>query len=77
LTVAEGAEAVAKIFNVGLFGFVHQHTRVRLRDIVAHLGDKPGLRHIEVAASLVDFFARLVGWEWRPLRNDKEVGRNL
>ena len=78
MTVTQGAQAVAKILNVGLFGFVHQHiTRVRLRGIVAHLGDKPGLRHIEVAAALVDFFARLVRWERRPLRNDIEVGRNL
>jgi hypothetical protein len=41
LTVTQGAQAIAKILDVGLFGLVHQHiTRVRLRGIVAHLGDK-------------------------------------
>ena len=78
LTVTQGAQAIAKIFNVGLLGFVHQHiARVRLRGVVAHLRDKAGLRHIEVAAALVDFLAGLVRRERRPLRDDVEVGRNL
>ena len=78
MTVTQGAQAIAKIFNVGLLGFVHQHiARVRLRGVVAHLGDKPGLRHIEVAAALVYFFARLVRRERRPFGDDVEVGRNL
>src|SRR5208282_2087622 len=78
LAVTQGAQAVAKILNVGLFGFVHQHiTRVRIRGIVAHLGDKPGLRHIEVAAALVHFFASFVRRQRSPLCDHIEVGRDL
>ena len=78
MTVAQGAQAIAKILNVGLLGLVHQHiARVRLRGVVAHLRDKPRLRHIEVAAALVHFFAGLVRGKRRPLRDDIEVGRNL
>ena len=78
MTVTQGTQAIAKIFNVGLLGLVHQHiARVRLRGVVAHLGDKPCLRHIEVAAALVHFFAGLVRGERRPLRDHIEVGRNL
>ena len=78
MTVTQGAKAIAKILNVGLFGLVHEHiARVRLRGIVAHLGDKPCFGHIEVAAALVHFFAGLVRGERRPLRDHIEVGRNL
>src|SRR5438093_559764 len=50
LTVAERAEAIAKIFNIGLLGLVHEYIPwVGFRRVVAHLGDKPRLRHIEVA----------------------------
>jgi hypothetical protein len=53
LTVTEGAKAIAKIFDVSPFRLVHEYvTWVRLRDIVAHLRDKPCLGHIEVAAAL-------------------------
>src|SRR5208337_2041864 len=42
LTVTESAQAIAKIFDVRLLRFVHEHvTWVRLCGIVAHLGDKP------------------------------------
>ena len=78
MPVAQSAQAVAKVFDVGLLRLVHQHiARVRLRRVVAHLRDKPGLRHIEVAAALVDFLAGLVRRERRPFRNDSEVGRDL
>ena len=67
-----------KIFDVSLLGLIHQHiARVRLRRVVAHLRDETRLRHIEVAAALVDFLAGLVRRERRPLRDDVEVGRNL
>jgi hypothetical protein len=45
--------------------------------VVAHLRDKAGLRHIEVAAALVHFFAGLVRRQRRPLGDDIEVGRDL
>ena len=78
MAVAEGAQAIAEVFNVGLLGLIHQHiARVCLGGIIAYLRDKTGLRHIEVAATLVDFLARFVGGEWRPLRDDIEVGRYL
>ena len=78
MTVTESAKAIAKIFNVGLLGLVHQHVAwVRLRGVVAHLGDKSCLGHIEVAAALVHFFAGLVRGERRPLRDDVEVGGDL
>src|SRR5580704_7790504 len=78
LTVTESSQAIAQIFNVGLLGLIHQHIAwVRLRGVVAHLRDKSSFGHIEVAASLVNFLARLVRREWRPLRNDIEVGWNL
>ena len=78
LTVTESAQAIAKILNVGLLGFVHQHIAwVRLGGVVAHLGDEPRFGHIEVAASLVNLLARLVRRERRPLRNDVEIGWNL
>ena len=78
LTVAQSTQAVAKVLDVGLLRLVHQHiARVRLRRVVAHLRDKAGLRHVEVAAALVDFLARLVRRERRPFRDDSEVGRDL
>ncbi len=56
----QGAQAITKVLNVGLLGLVHQHVAwVRLGGVVAHLGDKSCLRHIEVAAALVHFFAAL------------------
>ncbi len=78
LAVAQGAQAVAEVLDVGLLRFVDQHiARIRLRRVVAHLRDKAGLRHIEVAAALVDFLAGLVRRERRPLRDDVEVGWDL
>ena len=78
MAVPQGAQAIPKIFDVGLLGLVHQHiARVRRRGVVAHLRDKPRLRHIEVAATLVYLLAGLVRWKRRPLRDDIEVGRNL
>ena len=75
---AQGAQAVAKILNVGLFRLVHQHIAwVGLRGVVAHLRDKPGLRHIEVAAAFVNFLAGFVRRERCPFRNDSEVGWDL
>jgi hypothetical protein len=75
LPVAQSTQAVAKVFDVGLLRLVYQHIAwVRLRGVVAHLRDKPGFRHVEVAAALVDFFAGLVRCEWRPLRDHSEVG---
>jgi len=78
LPVTKSAQAIAKIFDVGLFGLVHEHVAwVRLRSIVAHLGDKPCFGHIEVAAALVQFFAGFVRGERRLLGDHIEVGRNL
>ena len=78
MTVAQRAQAVAKILDVGLLRFIHQHiARVRLRGVVAHLRDKAGLRDVEVPAALVHFLARLVRRERRPFRDDIEVRRNL
>ena len=78
LTVTESPQAIAKILDVGLFGLVHEHvTWVRLRGIVAHLRDETRFRHIEMASTLVHFFAGLVGGERRPLGDDIEVRGNL
>ena len=78
MTVTQGAQAIAKIFDVGLLGLVHQHVAwVRLGGVVAHLGDEPCLGHIEVAAALVHFFAGLVRGERRPLGDHVEVGGDL
>ncbi|MGC2367180.1 MAG: hypothetical protein WA555_19395 [Candidatus Sulfotelmatobacter sp.] len=78
MTVTESAKAIAKILNVGLLGLVHEHVAwVRLRGIVAHLGDKPCFGHIEVASALVHLFAGLVCRERCPLGDHIEVGRDL
>ena len=78
MPVAEGAQAVAEILDVGLLRFIDQHIAgICLGWIVAHLRDEARLRHVEVAAALVHFLARLIGRKRRPFGHDVEVGRDL
>jgi hypothetical protein len=75
LTVTQSSKTIAKVLDVSLLRFVYQHVaRVRLRGVTTHLGDEPGFRHIEMAAPPVHLFAGFIRSEWRPLRDDIEVG---
>jgi transcriptional regulator with XRE-family HTH domain len=72
LTVAESAEAVTQVLDVGLLRFVNE--LVSLWDLlVPRLGDEPRLRNVEVPATGVDLFPGLRHRHRHPLGHDIEV----
>jgi len=78
LSVTQSTEAIAKILNIRLLGFIYEYiARICLGRVVAHLRHKARLRHIEMAAALRDFLPGLIRCKRRPLGHDIEVARNL
>jgi hypothetical protein len=72
LTVAEGAEAIPQVLDVGLLRFVNELVSL-WNLLVPHLGDEPRLRNVEVPATGVDLFSGLRHRQRHPLGHDIEV----